>query len=360
MNGETSALLRRHPEAAGRLPWLPLGTLPTPVERFEPPGAAAGLWVKRDDLSGEPYGGNKVRKLEFLLARAQRDGATRLITAGAAGSHHALATTVYGRALGFDVTLVLFPQPLTDHVRRVLLLDAALGAELRWTPRMELVPLELRRARLAHRREQVCVIPPGGSDPVGTLGYVSAALELAEQVAAGAAPKPEAMHVAAGTLGTAAGLAVGCALAGLETRVGATRIASRLVTNAWTLRRLVEGTVRLLQRAGIPAPAPEAALARIELRHGQLGAGYGHPTAAGRAAAEAFAAAGLRLDPTYTAKAAADFLAPAPDAGPRLFWHTLSAAEPEAAAAARIDDLPGPFRRYLEEAGAAHAPTGAG
>ncbi|HEX6938186.1 MAG TPA: pyridoxal-phosphate dependent enzyme [Longimicrobiales bacterium] len=348
------ALFRRYPEAAGRLPRVPLATLPTPVEplALDTPAARNGaeLWIKRDDRSGEPYGGNKVRKLEFLLAHAKAGGVTRLITAGAAGSHHALATTVYGRALGFDITLVLFPQPLTDHVRSVLLLDHALGADLRWTPRMELVPLALTRARRAHRAERVHVIAPGGSDPVGTLGYVSAALELADQVAAGEAPRPAAIHVAAGTLGTAAGLAIGCALAGLETRIHAARITSRLVTNGHALRRLITATVRLLHRAGVPAPAPEAALARVELRHDQIGAGYGHPTAAARAATETFAAAGIRLDPTYTAKAAADFLAAAArePAGPRLFWHTLSAVEPEPRGDARPEQLPEPFRRYLE------------
>lgn len=351
MRAEAPALFRRHPAAAARLPWTPLGTLPTPVEPLAL-GATGGatLWIKRDDRSGASYGGNKVRKLEFLLARARADGATRLVTAGAAGSHHALATTVYGRALGFDVTLVLFPQPLTDHVRRVLLLDRALGAELRWAPRMELVPLELMRARRAHRGERVCVIAPGGSDPVGTLGYVSGALELAEQVAEGEAPRPDAIHVAAGTLGTAVGLAIGCAMAGLETRIRAIRIASRLVTNDWSMRRLAVRTVRLLQSAGIPAPPPEAALARIRLHHEQFGVGYGHPTAAGRAAAETFAAAGLGLDPTYTAKTAADLLAAA--AGPadrvRLFWNTFSSVEPDAPEGARVEALPDAFRRYLE------------
>src|SRR5690606_35113933 len=143
------------------------------------------LLVKRDDLCARPYGGNKVRKLEFILAEAKRRGAERLITVGAVGSHHALATTVYGRAHGFRVTLVLFPQQMNEHVRRILLLDYALGAELRYTPRMETVPAAMLAARIAYRGERCRVVPPGGSDAFGTLGYVSAALELAEQIADG-------------------------------------------------------------------------------------------------------------------------------------------------------------------------------
>lgn len=339
---QTSPLFRRYPEAARRLPWLPLATLPTPVEPLaldDTGGDGARLWIKRDDQSGLPYGGNKVRKLEFILARARDLGATRLITAGATGSHHALATAVYGRRLGFDVTLCLFPQPLTDHVRRVLLLDHALGAELRWTPRMELIPLALFRARRAYPNERVFVIAPGGSDPAGTLGYVSAGLELAEQIEAGEAPRVEEVWVAGGTLGTAAGLAIGFALAGLETGVRAVRITSRLVANARALRRLVVGTVRLLHAAGVPAPPPEGALRRIRISHEQLGDGYGRPTPQARAAAEAFAAMGIVLDETYTAKAAAGFLAAAerPGTGARVFWHTLSAVEPDVA---RLPDAP--------------------
>lgn len=341
------ALFRRFPALAARVAWLPLGRLPTPVQPLRLACFEAQHWAKRDDLSGEPYGGNKVRKLEFLLAEARRRGAKRLITAGAAGSHHALATAAYGRALGFDVTLVLFPQPLTAHVREVLLCDCALGAELRFVPRMELVPAGLLAARLAHRRERCFAIAPGGSDAVGTLGYVSAALELGEQIEAGDAPPPAAVHLAAGTLGTAAGLAIGFALAGLPVRVRATRITTRLVTNRWALHRLVARTLDLLQRSGLRVPSAAEVLGRVEIGHRCIGRGYGHETADGRRAAELFAEAGLVLDPTYTAKAAVDFL-DALQAGagaPHLFWHTLSAAHPPAAPGP--DSLPRAFRRYL-------------
>ncbi len=344
------ALFRRYPGLAGHIPWVALGGCTTPVETLRLEGVEGGAWIKRDDLTCEPYGGNKVRKLEFLLAQAQRQGAGRVITAGAAGSHHALATTVYSRMLGLPATLVLFPQPLTPHVRQVLRLDHALGAELRFTPRMEMVPAALLAARLAHRRERPVVIPPGGSDAVGTLGYVSAALELAEQVEVGEAPRPDVVHVATGTMGTAAGLALGFALADLPIRVMAYRITGRIVTNEWALRRLLRSTLRRLRQAGLKIPPLVEVLRRIELRHEQLGERYGRETEAGRRATEQFAQAGLTLDPTYTAKAAAGFLA-AVEADPEhihLFWHTLSATYPrETAAAADLIPLPEPFRHYL-------------
>lgn len=368
-SSDTLPLFRRVPALAGRVHWLALGHFPTPVERLVVPGGA--LWVKRDDLTGTPYGGNKVRKLEFLIADALAAGARRLITAGALGSHHALATAVYGRAVGLPVTLVLFPQPVTPHVRRVLLTDVALGAELRFVPRMELVPGALLARRWAARHEPAYVIPPGGSDALGALGYVNAALELAEQVAAGALPPPAEVHVAAGTLGTAAGMAIGLALAGLPARVAATRITGRVVTNERVLLKLVRGALALLAPE-VRLDAAEVA-ARVEIRHGQIGAGYGRETEAGRSATARLGAAGLTLDPTYTAKAAAEALAAltggagpavatrAPAAGIErratspaspepLFWHTLSAASPplEEEEAALVARLPERFRRCLE------------
>jgi D-cysteine desulfhydrase len=340
-------LFRRFPALRATIPWTPLGAYPTPVYPVAAEAEGTALWIKRDDLTGERYGGNKVRKLEFLLAEARRQGAERLLTVGATGSHHALATTAYGTALGFRVTLVLFPQPLTPHVREALLLSHALGAELRWAPRMELIPLALLAARAAHRRERTFVVPAGGSDEVGTLGYVSAALELAEQIDRGELPRPSTVHVAAGTMGTAAGLAAGLAIAHLPVRVVATRITSRLVTNTRSLGRLVRRTLRHLERAGASVPSPEEALARLELRHDQLGPGYGHATTAGSHARARLASAGLALDPTYTAKAAAGWLAEAEHAlGTHLFWHTLSSTVPPGPTS-DPDSLPEPFRRYL-------------
>lgn len=346
----TPPLFERFPTLREHIPWIPLGQFPTPVEerRVEGDGYARPVFIKRDDLCHDRYGGNKVRKLEFLLAAARERGGQRLITAGAAGSHHALATTVHGRALGFDVSLVLFPQPLTDHVRQVLLMDHALGAELRWTPRMTAVPFATVATRIAHWRHQPAVIPPGGSDATGTLGYVSAALELARQIEAGQAPLPSAIHVAAGTLGTAAGIALGLAMAGLSIPIHAARITGRIVANERALARLIQGASDLLRKAGAPVPPAPAPLSLVHLLHDQIGPGYGVETPAGRQARERFAAIGIQLDPTYTAKAAASLLAAPPTDPPPLFWHTLSATQPIAhPESISPDDLPTPFRNYL-------------
>ena len=310
--------------------------------------AGREILVKRDDLTARPYGGNKVRKLEFLLAEALAAGHGRVVTAGAFGSHHALATTVYGRRSGLAVTCVLFPQPLTAHVREVLGAIAAHGAELRFTRRMEGVPFALRRARWWRRAEGACIIPPGGSSPVGALGYVEAGLELDAQIRSGECSEPGCIYVAAGTLGTVAGLALGLRLAGRRIPVQAVRITSALVTNWRALRSLVRGTLGLLRPAPPLLPSVEEVLELVELRHDQVGAGYGRETAASNAAAAAFAAAGLTLDATYTAKAAAAVLADPRGPRPPLFWHTLSAFRPEPLEAhPNPGALPEPFRTIL-------------
>ncbi|HSJ05725.1 MAG TPA: pyridoxal-phosphate dependent enzyme [Longimicrobiales bacterium] len=347
------ALFRAEPRLLQRLRRLRLGSFPTPVQPFEINGRT--ILVKRDDRCADGYAGNKVRKLEFLLADALRGGARRVITAGAAGSHHALATAWHGTRLGLDASLVLFPQRLTPHVRDIILMDAATGAELRWVRRMEAVPWGMWRARRAHRGDAPYSVPPGGSSPVGALGYVSAGLELAEQIASGEAPRPDRIHVAAGTLGTVAGMAVGLAWAGLDIPITATRITSRVVTNPRVLGRLARDTVALLRAAGASLPPADSALRLIELQHDQIGDGYGRATAAGDRATELFAVAGLTLDATYTAKAAAGLLAGPADGLP-LFWHTLSAVEPrDLLAGAVTADLPAPVRRYIDATRPAHA-----
>jgi D-cysteine desulfhydrase len=342
-------LYDRYPQL-GVLPWVSLADVPTPVERIELGSGAVETWVKRDDRTSRVYGGNKVRKLEFLLAHAAARGATRLITAGAAGSHHALATAVFGQQQGFDVSLVLFPQPLTDHVREVLLTDAALGAELRFTPRMTMVPPALTGARFAHWRERVQMIPPGGSNEIGTLGYINATLELGKQIESGDAPVPDAIVLAIGTLGTTAGIAIGLSLLQLPTRVWATRITSKLVTNERALNRLIENTCRLLQKHGVSVSAADAC-ARVTLSHEQIGPGYGQTTTAADGARTVFEGIGLQLDPTYTAKAAADLLNLIQQPGARrvLFWHTLSGQMPPVDLPP-TESLPVPFRSYLQRA----------
>ena len=176
---------------------------------------------------------------------------------------------------------------------------------------------------LAHARPSTYVVPMGGSNVVGSLGYVDAAYELAAQVKAGALPEPDVIVVTVGSGGTAAGIVAGLALAGLKTQVVGVVVAAPVwFVRFWT-RRLVSA---VYEAAG--GRSPKDAVGRLELVTTQLGAGYGEPTEAGRQALSLAAAHDLKLDLTYTAKCFAGALDVV--ASKRftniLYWHTLSSA----------------------------------
>lgn len=332
METQGNPLFRAHPKLADRIPWVQLGDWPTPVERVADPraGFRGELWVKRDDRSSSHYGGNKVRKLEYLLAEALEQGAGRLITTGVEGSHHCLATAVHGRRVGLPTTLVVFPQPETEHSRKIAALNETWADDVRRCSTFAIQPFVEAAVRWRSRAESPYVIPGGGSNAVGALGYVTGALELAEQVRRREVPRPDVITVAAGTLGTLAGLAVGAAMTNLTDRIVGVRIVPSTVGNRVVLGRLVEGAIRLLREAGLRTPDPRLVLDRVDLVGDYFGAGYGRPAEWGDRATEWFAERELELDPSYTAKTVAgalDLLEEAPDSV-HLYWHTLSSVHP--------------------------------
>lgn len=331
-------LYDRFPALRDRVPWLELARgAPTPIAPLARLGARLGLprlFVKRDDATSPLYGGNKVRKLEWILAEARRKRRRGVITLGAWGSHHALATAIFAREAGLEATLVLYPQPPAAHVRTNLLADLGVGARVALARSIATVPVaiaaEMARA-VAGRRGLPFWVAPGGSDARGTLGYVECALEIAAQVAAGAAPAPDFAYVAAGTCGTAAGLALGFALAGLPARVVAVRVVPAAIASARRIERLARRAAALLGVAPLPP-------FRVDLLGTHLGRGYGLPTEEAREIAAACAAEeGLALETTYTAKTLAGLraFAAAPErrAAVHLYVHTLNSASVEALAA---------------------------
>ena len=122
------------PALKQHLPWTPLVDAPTPVQPLEQISARLDreVWIKRDDKTSSEYGGNKPRKLEFLLGEALAQNRKRVVTGGGVGTNHGLATTIFGKQLGLRVTLGLFDQPVTAHVRNNLLLYHAYGAEMKY------------------------------------------------------------------------------------------------------------------------------------------------------------------------------------------------------------------------------------
>ena len=341
-------LFALYPELEPVLARVPLCQLPTPVERAEKMEQEAGtgpLYIKRDDCSAPEYGGNKPRKLEWLLGRAQERGASRVMTFGGLATNHGFATTLYATRLGLDCELILVDQPASAAVRRRLRLHQAAGARLFYGRNVAGTAFVALTRLVRHPR--TFIIPVGGTSPRAMLGLVNAGLELGQQIEAGALPEPARVYLACGSGGTAAGLALGLALAGLHTRVVAVLITDILAPSQSSLQRMARRTLKLLRRSAgaVATPALED---RIELETGFIGPGYGHATREAEAAQHTLERLeDLILDGTYTGKAFAALLARERGRNePILFWHSYSAHEPELA----LPDwrrLPRSFHRFF-------------
>jgi D-cysteine desulfhydrase len=309
-------LLDRFPELASLPRAGLLAALPTPVT---PSTLAPGLWVKRDDLTATPIGGNKVRALDFLLG-GLRPG-EEVLTAGAIGSTHSLTTVMHAKRLGARTSVIRWPQEMNEVARVVA---HRIEAESDATHSAGSVAGAYWRALRIRVSRDVRWVPAGGTSALGVLGHVEAALELAEQIAAGTCPLPARIVVPLGTGGTAAGLALGLELVGLPTRVVGVRVVSRLIANRGRVMRLAIRAARLIERVSPGARVPPMSPDRVHVAEGHFGGAYARETADGRDAGARFreAHAPARLEPTYTAKAFAAALARC-DGQPTVFWLTF-------------------------------------
>jgi D-cysteine desulfhydrase len=317
-------LHERFPALAETLPHLALSERPTPVREL----TGLGICVKEDGAFGAGgWGGNKVRKLEWLIPDAQRRGRRSILTFGGLGTNWGLATALYAREHGLETALALVDQPIDAHVESQLARLEASGARIHrtQTKARTVAALPWLLVRNARGARLPYLLPAGGSSPVGVLGYVEVALEIAAQVGEGSLPEPAHVIVPVGTGGTAAGLALGLQLAGLRTRVVGVVVNDQLRLDAAVIARLARRTTALLERRGAPLGPLRLDPGIVDLTRDQIGAGYGHPTEAAARAAALAADEGLSLDPVYTAKAMAGLLA-LRAAGrlrdPVLFLHT--------------------------------------
>lgn len=335
MAADLPLLHRRFPQLAATLPHVRLGAGPSPVRPLAGAGEGIELWLKDEGCYGRAYGGNKVRKLEWTLADALHRRRRTVLTLGALATNHGLATATYARELGLETALVLVDQPLDDHVRAQLARLRASGAAVHVTHGTARTVAALPWLIARHTHWPTCTppyyLPVGGSSPLGLLGPVEVALELGEQVAAGALPEPAHVVVPVGSGGTAAGLLLGLRLAGLRTRVTGVLVNDRMRLDAPRLVRRAQRTLTLLRSRGAAVPAGiELDPADLRVPADWLGAGYGHRTPQAEVARERLAVSdGLALDPVYGAKAMAGLLALVRDGGlgdgPVLFLGTLDA-----------------------------------
>lgn len=291
------------------IPRLPLGFLPTPVEDLTTLGDELGikLSVKRDDFTGFGGGGNKVRKLEFLMADAVAQGVKVVITTGGHQSNHARMTAAAARKFGMKPILVLRGNK-PERWQGNLLLDHILGAEVDFldpdayfeqiNPRMQ------HHADEAEARgEKAYIIPLGGASALGAMGYVNAVRELSEQYKNMGRKAPDYISAPVGSGGTLAGLTVGCSLWWPETKVLGIAVTGTAVPFSERISVMANDAAELL---GLDQRFSDA---DILIDNDYVGPGYSIPSEGGNAAILRMGQSeGIFLDPVYTGKAMAGII----------------------------------------------------
>jgi len=343
-------IFESYPEIEDKLPWITLGDFPTPVQHAEKIGQGR-LWIKRDDKTSTEYGGNKVRKLEFVFADAIKKGCDRIITMGGIGTNHGLATAVFARRLGLKCTLVLFKQPVNEYVKRNMLMFYKYGAEMVYAGNIFncLVHLFIYQQ---FRKGKAYPLFAGGSSPVGTLGFVNAAFELKKQIGEGLMPEPDIIVCPLGSNGTMAGLSLGVQLAGISSRIIGVRVTE---SHLGPLQACTKGTVtglmkKVLMLTGINYSIDQR---RYEVIESYFGKGYGYPTPEGMKAIGVMKECeGIGLEPTYTGKtfaAVLDMLERDEYSGKKiLYWHTYNSVDmTEKAASVDYHLLPEPLPGFF-------------
>ena len=305
--------------AFAAIPRIPLATLPTPLHELPRLREALGgsskaprIFIKRDDLTGLALGGNKARKLEFLVADAIKQGATVLITTGATQSNHARMTAAAACVAGLGCHLVLTSRSDDPPLQGNLLLDRVYGATVHHVPAPDDPRLALGNdeakvreveGMLRQSGERPYVIAVGGSSPVGTLGYTLATVELIEQLTA-AGLRPSRVYYASGSRGTQAGLTLGA-----KACEGSYRLHGIAVSTGEPekIHRAVNAANAAAELLGIPTRVVYDDLVG---NNDFIGQGYGIPSPEGIEAIALLARTeGILVDPCYTSKALAGLIA---------------------------------------------------
>ena len=304
------------PDVAARFRLAALPTPLIPAPRLAEVLGAGALFVKRDDLTGFAFAGNKARPLEFLLADALAEGADTLVTGGAPGSNFCAAAAAAARRAGLRCELVLAGGP--GPPGPALALARSWGAAVRWTgvPDRDSVDsgLPAAAAELAADGRRPYLIPRGGATGRGAAGYALAARELREQLAAYGVEAARVV-VAVGSGGTLAGLVAGNVLMGRPLRLAGASVSRPPDETAGRVLRLARECLALL------SPGDDVRPEDVVVADAR-GPGHGLATPEGSAAAEqAMRTEGLMVDPVYTAKALA-LVSRYADGGNAVFWHT--------------------------------------
>lgn len=346
------------PELAS-IPRLNLVDAPTPLLKYSDLGQqirCQNFWIKEDNLSSSIYGGNKPRKLEYSLARVLANGFKSVVTTGAIGTHHGLATAIFSNRFGLSCHLVLFEQPVTRRVRLNLFLLHKYKAALHFASNYLQVPTHIARLLLptviGTEELRMTLLEAGGTSTLSNLGFVNAVFELRQQISELQIQPPSYIFCPVGTGGTMAGLLLGCKLCHLPTQVIGVRVVDRIMANRYRIVYLANRTLHLIKRYSTRINLSAIHPNEVTIMQNFFGGHYGSVTAIGKKTVELAQEHGVILETTYTAKAFAgliDFIRNnPPDSRPIIFWNTFN-SQPLSASIGDFDyrELPQEFHRFF-------------
>ncbi len=343
MESKKPILFEVFPNLEGKVPWISILTgVPSDVDRLTELENYLNLtdgeiYIKRDDKDHKIYGGNKLRKFEFIFGEALKKKKKGIITLGGIGTNHGAACAIVAKELDLKCELFLSLQPISWHVQRSLLLYHYFGAKLHFTKMFELGVLKSLLFRFFHPKYYLMSI--GGSPlfgigtPLGSIGFINAIFELKNQIDEGILPAPDIIFVAAGSTGTAAGLTAGCKLLGLKTKVYPVNVSRDIVVNPKNLIKIANKSIKYLRKRDKSIPDVQVNKGDFYMIKGYLGSSYGVKTVKGQKAVDLVyelegKKLGFKLETTYTGKTMAamlDFLEKEENKSKKiLFWNTYN------------------------------------
>jgi len=343
MESKKPILFDIYPNLDGKVPWISILTrIPSNVDKLTELENYLKLndgeiYIKRDDNDHKIYGGNKLRKFEFIFGEILKKKKKGIITLGGIGTNHGAACAIVAKELDLKCELFLSLQPVTWHVQRSLLLYHYFGAKLHFTKMFELGVLKSLLFRLFHPKYYLMSI--GGSPllgfgtHLGTIGFVNAIFELKNQIDEGILPEPDIIFVAAGSTGTAAGLTAGCKLLGLKTKVYSVNVSRDIVVNPKKLIKIANKSIKYLRKRDKSIPDVQVNMGDFKMIKGYLGSNYGVKTVKGQKAVDLVyelegKKLGFKLETTYTGKTMAamlEFLEKEENKSKKiLFWNTYN------------------------------------
>lgn len=343
MESKKPILFEVYPNLEGKVPWISILTgIPSNVDRLTQLENYlklndGELYIKRDDKDHKIYGGNKLRKFEFIFGEALKKKKRGIITLGGIGTNHGAACAIIAKELDLKCELFLSLQPVTWHVQRSLLLYHYFGAKLHFTKMFEFGVLKSLLFRMFHPKYYLMSV--GGSPllgfgtHLGTIGFINAIFELKSQINEGILSEPDIIFVAAGSTGTAAGLTAGCKLLGLKTKVYPVNVSRDIVVNPKRLIKIANKSIKYLRKRDKSIPDVQVNHDDFDMIKGYLGSNYGVKTVKGQKAVDLVyelegEKLGFKLETTYTGKTMAamlDFLEKEENKSKKiLFWNTYN------------------------------------